>query len=82
MTGDERSEMLLKAVHVSANNDGDEYYAVGFADVTAIKWDWANGSGAAIQTVQVFKNGHLHSEHPFPNVLSVYYDPDFQEVEP
>ena len=82
MSDAERSEMPLKAVHVSANNDGDEYYGVGYGDVTAIEWGVTNGSLAKIQTIRVFKNGHLHSEHPFPNVLGVFFDPDFQEVEP
>lgn len=82
MSDAERSTTPINAVHVFETNEVSEYYKVGFADVTGIEWGRTNGSMAAIQTVQVFKNGHLHSEHPFPNVLSVYYDPDFQEVEP
>ena len=82
MNDAERSTTPINAVHVTATDNGDEYYKVGFGDVTAIEWGVTNGSLAEIQTVRVFKNGHLHSEHPFPNVLSVYYDPDFQEVEP
>ncbi len=81
MNDAERSTTPI-AVHVTATDNGDEYYKVGFGDVTGIEWGWTSGSMAAIQTIRVFKNGHLHSEHPFPNVLSVYYDPDFYEVEP
>lgn len=82
MDDHDRSTKPLQAVHVSATNDGDEYHKVGYLEVTAIEWGWTSGSMAAIQTVQVFKKGSLHSEHPFPNVLGVYYDPDFEEVEP
>lgn len=82
MTADERPNLPINAVQVFATDESDEYYKVGFSDVTAIEWNVTNGSLAEIQTIRVFKNGHLHSEHPFPNVLSVYYDPDFYEVEP
>ena len=70
----ERSEKALIAVHVSCNQDGDEYHKVGFGDVTAVKWGLTSGHMAVLQTVQVFKDGKLFSEHPFSNVLGVYYD--------
>lgn len=82
MDDQERPNLPINAVHVCATDYVNESHKVGDDDVTAIEWGVTNGSMAEIQTVRVFKNGHLHSEHPFPNVLSVYYDPDFQEVEP
>ena len=78
---DELPNLPLIAVQIFCTDDGDEFYKVGFNDVTAIEWNQTNGSMAAIRTIRVFKNNHLHSEHPFPNVLSVYYDPDFNEVD-
>jgi hypothetical protein len=63
----------IKAVHVSSNNDGDEYYEVGRNDVTVIEWDGMNGHMATLDTIKVFNSGQLHSEHPFCNVLGVYY---------
>ena len=70
----ERSEKALEAVHVyNTQDDNGEYYKVGFGDVTEIKWSWSSGHMAELQTVQVFKVGKLFSEHPFSNVLGVYY---------
>ena len=73
MTDQERSERKLHAVEVCSDNDGGEYYEVGKNGITAIKWDWTSGHMAALQTVTVYKNGKLHSEHCFSNVLGVYY---------
>lgn len=63
----------LKAVHVSSTNDGDEYYEVGRFGVSAIRWGANMGHRPPLTTVRVFKDGALHSEHPFANVLGVYY---------
>ena len=82
MDDHKRSEKPLLAVHVCSSDLGDEYHKVGSSDVTAIGWGWTSGSMAALLMVQVFKNGQLHSEHPFINVQSVYYDLDFEEVKP
>ncbi len=82
MDDQDRPNLPINAVSVAETDNGGEYYKVGYADVTAIEWSVTNGSLAEIQTIRVFKNGHLHSEHPFTNVLGVFYDPDFHEVEP
>lgn len=67
-----QSNPPLKAVHVACNNDGDEFYQIG-TDVTSIEWGETNGHMAPLATIRVFKGGQLHSEHPFCNVLGVYY---------
>ena len=69
----ERSQRPLKAVHVCTTNNGDEYHEVGQYNVTDVRWSWTNGHMARLLTVQVFKDGRLHSEHPFSNFLGVYY---------
>lgn len=69
----DRKNKPLCAVNVSESEDGSEYYAVGRSGITAITWGETCGSMAALLTVQVWKNDALHSEHPFINVLGVYY---------
>ena len=67
-------KQALKAVHVSFYQDHDEYYEIGRNGVTSIEWGSINdGHMASLDTVRVFLNGHLHSEHVFSNVLGVYY---------
>lgn len=63
----------LKAVHVACNQDGDEYYSVGYAGVTDIKWSRTEGHMGWLRTVCVYINGELSSEHPFTNCLGVHY---------
>ncbi|NIA72455.1 hypothetical protein HBA54_28100 [Pelagibius litoralis] len=79
----------LKAVHVATTPDGDEYYEVGRGGVTSIEWggvtsiewggvtsiEWGGISGhmAELDTVRVFVNGQLSSEHPFCNCLGVFF---------
>lgn len=63
----------LNAVSVCSTNDGDEYYEVGKNEVTEIKWSGTNGHMAPLDTVQVYKNGRLYSEHVFTQVLGVYF---------
>lgn len=73
----------LRAVTVSEWADGGEHYSVGKNGVTAIEWGWSNGHMAALPTVKVFKNGIIHSEHPFSSVLGVYYaTPDLTGEKP
>lgn len=64
----------LKAVSVAVFGENDEYYRVGFADVTAVEWHEQAGHMSMIPTIRVFINDKLHSEHPFHNILGVYYD--------
>ena len=82
MRGQDTANLPINAVSVTETETSDEYYKVGHNDVTAIEWGTTNGSLAEIKTIRVFKKGVPFSEHPFPNVLSVYYFPDSQEVEP
>jgi hypothetical protein len=63
-----RTEKLI-GVHVSPTSN----YLVGFADVTAVEWGEAPGHMAMLDTVRVFVNGQLHSEHTFTQVLGVYF---------
>lgn len=70
----ERSEKWpLRSVTVSEFEGGGETYTVGYGGVTAIDWGSTSGHMAELKTVLVYKNGALHSEHPFANVLGVYY---------
>ena len=64
----------LRAVSVSCTNDGDEYWTVGRDDVTAIEWSSMPGQYIDLPTISVFRNGQLASEHPFANILGVYYE--------
>lgn len=63
----------LKSVYVCEDVDGIEHYEVGKNDVTAVEWHSQNGHMAAIPTIRVFVGGKLHSEHPFHNLIGVYY---------
>lgn len=63
----------LRAIQVFACEGADEYYEVGRNNVTAIEWGSTNGHMAPLATVKVYRDGNLHSEHPFCNVLGVYY---------
>lgn len=68
-----RKTLPLQAVSVSETNNGEEFYRVGFAGVTKIEWSETSGHMASLLTIQVWKDNKLHSEHPFSNVLGVYY---------
>lgn len=68
------SKPRLIAVSVSETNHGSEFYEVGKNNVSSIEWGSTDGHMAALATVRVFKDGALSSEHPFSNVLGVYYD--------
>ena len=63
----------LRMVNVVDREGCEEFYSVGKDNVTAIEWGTQNGHMAAIPTVRVFKDGKLLSEHPFHNVLGVYF---------
>lgn len=64
---------LLKAVCVFDTETEREYYEEGKRDVTSVEWGMVSGHMAGIDTVRVFKNGKLHSEHVFTNCLGVYF---------
>lgn len=57
-----------------AEHDRTEYYHVGDDNVTSIEWHSQPGHMTAIPTIRVFRHGVPHSEHPFHNVLGVYFD--------
>ena len=63
----------LRALNVSVSDNGDEFYEVGRGDITAIEWGEVCGHMALLDTVRVFKDGKLHSEHVFSNCLGVYF---------
>jgi hypothetical protein len=63
----------LDAVCVKTTETSQEYYRVGFMDVTAVEWGRVLGHMDWLDTVRVFKNGELHSEHLFANVEGVYF---------
>lgn len=72
MVGHPRQERL-QAISVFESAHASEYYEVGKNDVTEIRWSRTMGVGDYCDTVQVFKNGILSSEHPFCNCLGVYF---------
>ncbi|NIA70734.1 hypothetical protein HBA54_19220 [Pelagibius litoralis] len=65
----------LRAVTVSMGETYNEHFEVGLGDVTSIEWGTINGHMAHLDTVRVFVNGKLSSEHPFCNCLSVFFVP-------
>ena len=67
------NDLKLRAVLVCAFNEGSEFHEVGFNKVTKIEWGSFNGHMAALPSVRVYKGEALYSEHPFSNVLGVYY---------
>lgn len=67
-----RTEKII-ALSVSETDEGSEYYRVGDNQVTEIKWSTVNGHMAPLDTVQVYRNGVLHSEHMFANCSGVYF---------
>ena len=64
----------LQSVSVFENENQSEYYEVGKNDVTAIEWGEVCGHMAMIDTVRVFKNGAIYSEHPFTSCLGVCFE--------
>ena len=66
----------LRAVSVASTDNGDEFYVVGVGGVTAIEWGEVSGNMAFLDTIRVFKDGKLHSEHPFSNCEGVYFATD------
>lgn len=70
----------LRAVCVKTTEEAQEYYEVGLRDTTAIEWGMVSGHMAGLDTVRVFVNGQLHSEHPFSNVEGVYFAPTQEQT--
>lgn len=68
------ANLPLVAVTVSSREDEQEHYAIGAAGVTAVVWHEQSGHMAMIPTVRVYVQGALYSEHPFHNIVGVYYD--------
>lgn len=66
----------LRALNVSETDNGSEFYEVGRGGVTAIEWGEVCGHMAPLDTVRVFRDGKLHSEHAFSNCLGVYFAED------
>lgn len=64
----------LRAITVSMGEGYNEHYAVGQGGVTSLRWGETNGHMAKLDTVQVFVDGKLSSEHVYPNCLSVFFD--------
>lgn len=65
----------LKSVHIGMGETWNYEFTVGLDGVTAIEWGSMNGHMAPLPTVRVFKNGQLHSEHPFCNCIGVEFAP-------
>ena len=63
----------LKSVCVTDFETGAEVYSIGNNDVTAIEWGEVSGHMSMIDTVRVFKNGVLFSEHPLTSCKGVYF---------
>lgn len=64
----------LKAVTVTDYQGGSEYYNAGAFGITSIEWGEVSGHMSMIDTVRVFKDGKLHSEHPFTSCVGVYFE--------
>lgn len=64
----------LSGVTVVEVEGCSEDYQVNHNGVTSIQWHQRHGSMAAYPTILVYVRGKLHSEHPFHNVLGVYYN--------
>ena len=64
----------MKIKSITFGLDEASSFEVGSGDVTEIKLTEKSGSMASIPYLQVFKNGHLHSEHCQHNVTGVYFE--------
>lgn len=67
-------KLPLVGVSVANTDNGEEYYRVGFDDVTAVEWGTTRGLHCDLPTVRVYRRGKPWSEHPFHNVIGVYYE--------
>lgn len=63
----------IKCVVIRATDAQDEYYEVGDGVVTSIEWGEIAGHMAMLDTVRVFRDEKLYSEHLFANCLGVYF---------
>lgn len=72
----------LKGVFVAATYSGSEAHHIGLQDVTDVQWHEECGQMGMVPTIRVYKDDELFSEHPFSNVLGVYYLQDSDEVKP
>lgn len=70
---DNGTNLPLKGVSVFEIEGNSEFYFVGIDGITAVEWHEQPGHMAMLPTIRVYRDGKLHSEHPFHNVLGVYY---------
>ena len=81
MPKDDRPKICGVWVYSSQIGDGDTYHRVGTRGVTKIEFGKGCGLTGYFDTVMVYRNDKLMSEHPFHNCLGIDYfvgqpDPD------